>query len=359
MAQEVARSICLSNWPIKAAEIFVQAPKMRKGEWYLDIATTTQKAYEQLAHAEPSFRSHAFELVSSCAPFPSHHILMRIDGIDVRNGLLAIVNSIKEEVHGCVRIIAYWARFRHRPDDDAPASDDLRAKSMCLVPATTTRSKPKSSQAFSTSRTSSGQSASACGTTEALLSAAPVTGASHATSSGTAKLSAATPSAAALARQPARKSWKSSPRLASLPSLLDEGCDTRSRINTKSPWRMLLYEHETAIRRLNRNAKTRLQILPLYAQAYMCGSRKTVLTSCVRLSVFFKSATLEYGRVALVQAISFGNIAWTRCAGSFLHRHVRHRKAHLCSEPADSWSEHRCYCHQQGRLETSLKRSTA
>lgn len=125
MAQEVARSICLSNWPIKAAEIFVQAPKMRKGEWYLDIATTTQKAYEQLAHAEPSFRSHAFELVSSCAPFPSHHILMRIDGIDVRNGLLAIVNSIKEEVHGCVRIIAYWARFRHRPDDDAPASDDF------------------------------------------------------------------------------------------------------------------------------------------------------------------------------------------------------------------------------------------
>ncbi|KAI3477495.1 hypothetical protein L1887_60779 [Cichorium endivia] len=84
----------------------------------------------------------------------------------------------------------------------------LLVQSMCSALEGATRSKPTSFQVFSTSRTSTGQSAWPCCTTGVLLSATLVAGWSHATSSGTA-LNAATVSTDALARQPARKSCKS------------------------------------------------------------------------------------------------------------------------------------------------------
>ncbi|GAC75959.1 cytoplasmic tryptophanyl-tRNA synthetase [Moesziomyces antarcticus T-34] len=191
MAHEVAHFIWQTYSDMNPLEVFVQTPTVRNDVLYLDIATTTQKAYEQLAKAQIGFRSKPFELVSSCAPFPSHHILMRIDGIDVRNALVSIINSIKVELHGLVRIIAYWARFRPRSDDGVPSDDDFTGTVYVLGAERATRFRPTSFQAFSTSRTSTGQSAWPCCTTGVLLSATLVAGWSHATSSGTA-LNAAT-----------------------------------------------------------------------------------------------------------------------------------------------------------------------
>jgi hypothetical protein len=125
MAHEVAHFIWQTYSHINPLEVFVQTPTVRNDVLHLDIATTTQKAYEQLAKAQLGFRSKPFELVSSCAPFPSHHILMRIDGIDVRNALVSIINSIKVELHGLMRVIAYWARFRPRSDDSVRSGDDF------------------------------------------------------------------------------------------------------------------------------------------------------------------------------------------------------------------------------------------
>lgn len=96
--------------------------KMIGRNLFLDVIASGIEAYDQLKHADLG----SFKLAYSVAPYPSNQTVLRVNGLDVLNGVWDIFHSLRQAMKGTGYIVAFWCMYyRDTIINNTPTQSDF------------------------------------------------------------------------------------------------------------------------------------------------------------------------------------------------------------------------------------------